>query len=162
MEMQSVKLICVGKMRERFYIDAFSEYAKRLQAYCRFECVELTEQRLPENPSQKEITAALDREAAEIIKNIPTDAYIVAMCVEGRQMKSEGMAKLIAERADSGKPKLCFLIGGSFGMSDEVKQRADMRLSMSEMTFPHHLARVMLAEQIYRGFKINEGSRYHK
>lgn len=160
--MQSVKLICVGKMRERFYIDAFSEYAKRLQAYCRFECVELTEQRLPENPSQKEITAALDREAAEIIKNIPTDAYIVAMCVEGRQMKSEGMAKLIAERADSGKPKLCFLIGGSFGMSDEVKQRADMRLSMSEMTFPHHLARVMLAEQIYRGFKINEGSRYHK
>lgn len=160
--MQSVKLICVGKMREKFYIDAFSEYAKRLQAYCRFECVELTEQRLPENPSQKEITAALDREAAEIIKNIPTDAYIVAMCVEGRQMKSEGMAKLIAERADSGKPKLCFLIGGSFGMSDEVKQRADMRLSMSEMTFPHHLARVMLAEQIYRGFKINEGSRYHK
>ena len=160
--MQSVKLICVGKMRERFYIDAFSEYAKRLQAYCRFECVELTEQRLPENPSQKEITAALDREASEIIKNIPTDAYIVAMCVEGRQMKSEGMAKLIAERADSGKPKLCFLIGGSFGMSDEVKQRADMRLSMSEMTFPHHLARVMLAEQIYRGFKINEGSRYHK
>lgn len=160
--MQSVKLICVGKMRERFYIDAFSEYAKRLQAYCRFECVELTEQRLPENPSQKEITAALDREAAEIIKNIPTDAYIVAMCVEGRQMKSEGMAKLIAERAGSGKPKLCFLIGGSFGMSDEVKQRADMRLSMSEMTFPHHLARVMLAEQIYRGFKINEGSRYHK
>ena len=160
--MQSIKLICVGKMRERFYIDAFSEYAKRLQAYCRFECVELTEQRLPENPSQKEITAALDREAGEIIKNIPTDAYIVAMCVEGRQMKSEGMAKLIAERADSGKPKLCFLIGGSFGMSDEVKQRADMRLSMSEMTFPHHLARVMLAEQIYRGFKINEGSRYHK
>ncbi len=160
--MQSVKLICVGKMRERFYIDAFSEYAKRLQAYCRFECVELTEQRLPENPSPKEITAALDREAGEIIKNIPTDAYIVAMCVEGRQMKSEGMAKLIAERADSGKPKLCFLIGGSFGMSDEVKQRADMRLSMSEMTFPHHLARVMLAEQIYRGFKINEGSRYHK
>ncbi len=160
--MQSVKLICVGKMREKFYIDAFSEYAKRLQAYCRFDCVELTEQRLPENPSQKEITAALDREAAEIIKNIPTDAYIVAMCVEGRQMKSEGMAKLIAERADSGKPKLCFLIGGSFGMSDEVKQRADMRLSMSEMTFPHHLARVMLAEQIYRGFKINEGSRYHK
>ena len=160
--MQSVKLICVGKMRERFYIDAFSEYAKRLQAYCRFECVELTEQRLPENPSQKEITAALEREAVEIIKNIPTDAYIVAMCVEGRQMKSEGMAKLIAERADSGKPKLCFLIGGSFGMSDEVKQRADMRLSMSEMTFPHHLARVMLAEQIYRGFKINEGSRYHK
>lgn len=149
-------------MREKFYIDAFSEYAKRLQAYCRFECVELTEQRLPENPSQKEITAALDREAVEIIKNIPTDAYIVAMCVEGRQMKSEGMAKLIAERAESGKPKLCFLIGGSFGMSDEVKQRADMRLSMSEMTFPHHLARVMLAEQIYRGFKINEGSRYHK
>lgn len=160
--MQSIRLICVGKMRERFYIDAFSEYQKRLQAYCKFECIELTEQRLPDTPSEKEIAAALSREAADISKNIPSDAYVVAMCVEGKQMKSEGMATLLAQRAFSTKPKLCFIIGGSFGISGEVKQKADMRLSMSEMTFPHHLARVMLAEQIYRAFKINEGSKYHK
>lgn len=160
--MLAVKLICVGKMRERFFIDAFAEYAKRLQAYCKFECAELTEQRLSDNPSQNEIAAALARETADIGRNIPPDAYVVAMCVEGRQMKSEGMGDLIAARADSGKPKLCFVVGGSFGLDESVKRRADMRLSMSEMTFPHHLARVMLAEQIYRGFKINEGSKYHK
>lgn len=160
--MLNVKLICVGKMRERFYIEAFDEYAKRLGAYCKFECVELTERRLPDDPSQAEINAALEREAVEILKNVPIDAYLVAMCVEGRQIPSEGMAKLISGRENSGKPKLCFLIGGSYGMSDTVKNRADMKLSMSEMTFPHHLARVMLAEQIYRGFKINEGSKYHK
>lgn len=160
--MLSVRLICVGKMRERFYIDAFAEYAKRLRAYCKLDCVELTEQRLSEQPSQKEIHAALETESADIMKNIPPDAYVVAMCVEGRQMKSEGMAKLIAERENSGKPKLCFIVGGSFGLDERVKERADFRLSMSEMTFPHHLARVMLAEQIYRGFKINEGSQYHK
>ena len=160
--MLAVKLICVGKMRERFFIDAFAEYAKRLQAYCKFECIELTEQRLSDTPAQNEIAAALAREAADIGRNIPTDAYVVAMCVEGRQMKSEGMGDLIAARADSGKPKLCFVVGGSFGLDESVKRRADMRLSMSEMTFPHHLARVMLAEQIYRGFKINEGSKYHK
>lgn len=160
--MLAVRLICVGKMREKFYIEAFSEYAKRLQAYCKLDLIELTEQRLSDNPSQKEISSALGREAAEIMKNIPPDAYLVAMCVDGKQMKSEAMAKLVSERESSGKPKLCFVVGGSFGLDESVKRRADMCLSMSEMTFPHHLARVMLAEQIYRAFKINEGSRYHK
>lgn len=160
--MLSVKLICVGRMREKFYIEAFAEYAKRLSAYCKFECVELAEQRLSDSPSAKEISAALEKEGAEILKNVPDGAYLTAMCVEGRQMPSEAVAKLIAEREGSGKPRLCFVIGGSFGMHESVKKRADLRLSMSEMTFPHHLARVMLAEQIYRGFKINEGSRYHK
>lgn len=160
--MLSVKLICVGKMKEKFYIDAFAEYSKRLGGYCRFECVELAEQKLGDAPSDKEIKAALLKEATEIAKNIPNDAYLVAMCVEGRQMPSEAMGKLISERENSGKPKLCFVVGGSFGLDESVKKRADVRLSMSMMTFPHHLARVMLAEQIYRGFKINEGSRYHK
>ena len=140
--MLSVKLICVGKMKERFYLDAFAEYRKRLQSLCRLELVEPAEQRLPENPSPAEITAAL--------------------FVEGGQMPSEGMAELIRERENSGKPKLCFVIGGSYGLAPAVKARADRRLSMSQMTFPHHLARVMLIEQLYRGFKINEGSRYHK
>ena len=160
--MLAIKLICVGKMRERFYIDAFSEYNKRLEAYCKFECVEPNEIKLPEKPSQAEISAALDKEANDILKQIPQDAYVVAMCVEGKQMPSETMADIICQRENSGKPKLCFVIGGSYGLSDKIKERADMKLSMSKMTFPHHLARVMLAEQIYRGFKITEGSRYHK
>lgn len=160
--MLSVKLICVGKMKERFYLDAFAEYQKRLQSLCRLELVEPAEQRLPENPAPAEITAALEREGQEILKAVPPDAYVVALCVEGGQMPSEGMAELIRERENSGKPKLCFVIGGSYGLAPAVKARADRRLSMSQMTFPHHLARVMLIEQLYRGFKINEGSRYHK
>ena len=160
--MLAVKLICVGKMREKFYIDAFREYEKRLQAYCRLELTEIPEQRLGEQPSEKEIEAALSREGKEILKAVPPDAFFTALCVEGRQMPSEGMAALIAERENSGRPKLCFAIGGSFGLAPEVKARADKMLSLSQMTFPHHLARVMLIEQLYRGFKINEGSRYHK
>ena len=160
--MLAVKFICVGKMRERFFADAFAEYEKRLGAYCRFECVEPAEVRLPEKPSPTELQAALAKEALDIVKWIPQDAYVVAMCVEGRQMPSEAMARLIQERENSGKPKLCFIVGGSYGLADSVKERADLRLSMSEMTFPHHLARVMLAEQLYRGFKIKEGSKYHK
>lgn len=160
--MLGIRLVCVGKMKEKFYIDAFSEYSRRLSAYCKFECVELAETKLPENPSDKEIGAALNREALEIEKNIPRDAYVIAMCVGAKQLKSEELAEKISALALAGKAKICFIIGGSFGMAEIVKQRADMRLGMSEMTFPHHLARVMLAEQIYRSFKINEGSRYHK
>ena len=121
--MLAVKLICVGKMRERFYIDAFAEYSKRLSAYCRFECVELAEQRLPEKPSEAEIEAALNREALEIEKQIPPDAYVVALCVEGKQVPSETIADLIPGRENSGKPRLCFLIGGSFGLANCIKNR---------------------------------------
>ena len=160
--MLGVKLICVGKMRERFYIDAFEEYRKRLGAYCRLECTELAEQRLGEGPSAGEIAAALEKEGAEILRAIPADAFTVALCVEGRELSSEAFSALFTQRENSGKPKICFLVGGSYGMSKTVKARADLKLSMSKMTFPHHLARVMLAEQIYRAFKIAEGSRYHK
>ena len=160
--MLGVKLICVGRMRERYFIEAFEEYRKRLGAYCRLECVELSEQRLPDAPSPNEIAGALEKEAAEIEKAIPADAFVIALCVEGREMSSEELAALVRERENSGKPRLCFVVGGSYGMSERVKARAERRLSMSKMTFPHHLARVMLAEQIYRAFKINEGSRYHK
>lgn len=160
--MLTVRLICVGKMRERFYIDAFAEYSKRLRPFCRLELIEPQEAKLPDSPSEKEIAAALNKEALEITRAIPTDAYTAALCIEGAQMTSEAMAGLIAKREVSGKPKLCFIIGGSYGLAESVKQGCDLRLSMSKMTFPHHLARVMLIEQIYRGFKINEGSRYHK
>ena len=160
--MLNIKFICVGKLRERFYIDAFNEYARRLSAYCKFECAELNETKLGDKPSDKEIENALVRESADIEKAIPKDAYVIAMCVGAKQLKSEELAQKINSLAISGRGKICFIIGGSFGMAESVKQRADMRLGMSEMTFPHHLARVMLTEQIYRSFKIIEGSRYHK
>lgn len=160
--MLNIKLICVGKLREKFYIDAFNEYSRRLGTYCKFECVELSELKLGDKPSDKEIQNALLRESADIEKAIPKDAYVVAMCVGAKQLKSEQLAEKINSLALSGRGRICFIIGGSFGMAESVKQHADMRLGMSEMTFPHHLARVMLAEQIYRSFKIIEGSRYHK
>lgn len=160
--MLNIKLICVGRLREKFYIDAFNEYARRLSAYCRFECVELNETKLGDKPSDKEIENALVRESADIEKAIPRDAYVIAMCVGAKQLKSEELAQKINSLALNGRGKICFIIGGSFGMAESVKKRADMRLGMSEMTFPHHLARVMLTEQIYRSFKIIEGSRYHK
>ena len=160
--MLSVSLICVGKMRERFYTEAFAEYAKRLSGYCRFSCVELTERRLPDKPSPSEIQQGLQQEAQDILRQIPSEAYVVALCVEGREYPSEFMADLITECENSGRPKLCFVIGGSYGLADCIKKKSDLRLSMSKMTFPHHLARVMLAEQVYRGYKIKERSRYHK
>ena len=160
--MLSIRLICVGKLREQFYVDAFAEYSKRLSAYCKFECIELNETKLGASPSDKEIAAALDKEAGDIERAIGKDAYVIEMCVEGRQLKSEDFARRINELAVSGRGRLCFVVGGSFGLSPKIKQRADMRVGMSEMTFPHHLARVMLAEQIYRAFQIRQGTKYHK
>lgn len=160
--MLNMRIVCVGKLREQFYIDAFNEYSKRLSAYCKFECVELNETKLGSSPSDKEIAASLDKEAVDIERALGKDAYVIAMCVEGKQLKSEDFAQKINSLAVSGRGRICFVIGGSFGISQRIKQRADMRLSMSEMTFPHHLARVMLAEQIYRAFKIIKGSKYHK
>lgn len=160
--MLSVKFICVGRMRERFYAEAFQEYAKRLQSYCKLQLAEPAEVKLGDGPSAREISAALDKEGAEILAAIPEGSYVVALCVEGKELPSEAMAQLLAQRENSGKPKLCFIIGGSYGLSPRVKARADLKLSMSQMTFPHHLARVMLIEQLYRGFKIKEGSQYHK
>jgi len=160
--MLGVKLICVGKMKEKHFVAAFEEYRKRLGAFCKFELVEITEQRLSDNPSEKEIEAALLKEAQEIEKNIPASSAVIAMCIEGTQKSSTELADTFQNWQNGGKSRLCFLIGGSFGMHESIKKRADLRLSMSKMTFPHHLARVMAAEQIYRAFTIIEGTRYHK
>ncbi len=160
--MLSIRLICVGKLKERFYTDAAAEYLKRLGAFCRPEVIELPEERLGENPSQAEIEAALGREAQQIEKKLLKDGMLVCLCVEGGQMDSDAFAGLLTGAENSGRPRISFVIGGSYGLSPEIKQRAELRLSMSKMTFPHHLARVMLLEQIYRGFQIKEGTRYHK
>jgi len=160
--MQTVTILCVGKLKEQYFAAAFAEYRKRLGAYCHFRLVELGEQRLSDTPTEKEIAAALDREATEIRKQIPTGAVVVAMCVEGTQMSSTELAQRIGAWQNGGRSQLCFLIGGSCGLSEQLKQQADLRLSVSRMTFPHHLFRVMLAEQIYRAFNILGGGKYHK
>lgn len=160
--MLTVKLICVGRLKEKYYADAFAEYRKRLGAFCRFAAEELPEKRLGENPSEKEIAAALETEAAEIEKRVPPGAALCAFCVEGTPLGSEEFAARLAAWAGAGKSTVCFVIGGSFGLAERVKRRADLRLSVSRMTFPHHLFRVMAAEQLYRAFTITEGMKYHK
>ena len=160
--MQKVTILCVGKMKEKFYIDAASEYVKRLGRHCKLEIIELPEQRLSDTPSQAEIDAALAREAAAISEKMPKGGAVIAMCIEGKLMGSEDLAQRFSRFALEGKSQLTFLIGGSVGLHPSIKAQADLKLSMSPMTFPHHLARVMLLEQIYRGYQILEGSRYHK
>ena len=160
--MQKVSIICVGKLKEKFYTEASAEYVKRLSRFCKLEIIELPEDRLPDDPSQAQIDAALAREAEAIKSKLPASCYIIAMCVEGKTRSSEELARLMADSANQGASHVVFLIGGSFGLHPSVKELAAVRLSMSPMTFPHHLARVMLLEQIYRAYQINAGSKYHK
>ena len=160
--MLSVHIICVGKLKEKFYMDAVSEYQKRLSAYCRLNIIELPEEKLPQDPSQAQIDAALKKEAAAIRAKLPPRARTVALCIEGGLLSSEELAKRLQTWEIGPTNQLCFLIGSSYGLDQELKNEAQIRISMSPMTFPHHLARVMLLEQVYRAFKINEGSKYHK
>ena len=160
--MQKVTILCVGKLKEKFYLDAVAEYSKRLQRHCRLEILELPEQRLPDAPAQGEIDAALEREAAAIREKLPKGCALVAMCIEGQLLSSEDLSRRVMRFSLEGKSHLVFLIGGSFGLHPSLKSQADLRLSMSPMTFPHHLARVMLLEQLYRVYQIQEGTRYHK
>ena len=160
--MQSVKIICIGRLKDTFFRDASDEYMKRLKAYCKAEIIEINAAALPENPSDTLIESALEKEADAIIKKIPSGAYVAAMCVEGKLFSSEDMAKCLSSAAMRGSGDIVFVIGGSYGLSDRVKQRADVKISASRMTFPHRLFRVMLLEQIYRGYKINAGEKYHK
>ena len=159
--MQRITVLCVGKLKEKFYADAAAEYCKRLSRYCKIEVTELPETRLPEDPSPAEIKKALAAEATAIRQKLEGGA-VVAMCIEGQTCSSEALSKKLAAFTLEGKSKVTFLIGGSFGLDETLKKQADWRLSMSPMTFPHHLARVMLLEQIYRACQIAEGTRYHK
>ena len=152
--MLSVKLICVGKLKESFWTEACKEYEKRMKTMCRLEVLQLDEE--PERPD------TLRREAARIEAAIPAGAYVIAMCIEGKELSSTQLAEKLRAVQNSGNSKICLIIGSSNGMDDSIKQRADLRLSMSPMTFPHHLARVMVLEQVYRGLSILSGSKYHK
>lgn len=138
-----VSVLCCGRLKEPYYIDACREYLKRLGAYCKADVTEL-----PEN--------------GDLAARIPKGAYVIALCIEGKKLDSPGLAAMLARLGSEGESRLCFLIGGSDGLPEDVKAMSDCRLSMSDMTFPHHLARVMLLEQLYRAFTITAGAKYHK
>ena len=160
--MFEITLITMGKLKEKFYISAAGEYAKRLSGYCKFTLLELPEGRLPEDPSPAEIQAGLEKEAELIFSRIPKGAWFCVFTPEGKTLSSEAFAQKLLEVKLSGKSSACFLIGSSFGMAPRVKDRADLKLSMGPMTFPHHLARIMVLEQLYRAEAIQAGSKYHK
>ena len=160
--MQKITVLCVGKLKERFYQEAAAEYVKRLGRHCKLDVVELPESRLPEDPSPGEIQRALAAEAAAIREKLPRGGAVIALCIEGKPCSSVELSRRMQELAVSGKSQLTFLIGGSVGLAEDLKRQADWRLSMSPMTFPHHLARIMLLEQIYRAYQINAGTKYHK
>jgi len=154
--MHNISIVCVGKLKERFYTDAANEYIKRLAGYCKLEVIEIPESKA------KDPHIALDKECAAIESQIPAGALTVALCIEGYEMDSAGLSAFLTDNAVRGASRLCFIIGGSFGLHESVKEKAATRLSMSKMTFPHNLARVMLLEQLYRAFQIAGGGKYHK
>ena len=160
--MFEITLITVGKLKEKFYITAAQEYEKRLKGYCKFQILELPECKLPDSPSAAEIAAGLEKEAEQILSRIPKGAWFCILTPEGKLLSSEDLAQKMSQVKMSGKSSACFLIGSSFGIAGKVKEKADFRLSMSPMTFPHHLARVMVLEQLYRAEAIQAGSKYHK
>jgi len=197
--MLSIQIICVGKLKEKFYTDASNEYIKRLSGYCKLNIYEIPEYRVPagsggggvgnsefgtrnsgfkgdsidnrqrlNGASRKlrrpdsQIALALDKERAAIEERIPDGAVCIALCVEGCEMDSRGLSGFLSDCGMRGSSRLCFIIGGSYGLHENIKNKADIKLSMSKMTFPHNLARVMLLEQLYRAFKIIEGGKYHK
>lgn len=160
--MQRVTVLCVGKLKEKFYTDAAAEYVKRLQRYCKLDVVELPEYRLPEEPSPAEIQKALQTEGAAIRERLPRGGAVVALCIEGKPCSSEELSRRIIDFGVQGKTQITFLIGGSVGLDESIKKQADWRLSMSPMTFPHHMARIMLLEQIYRAYQIAAVTKYHK
>lgn len=160
--MFSITLIVVGKLKEKFYQAAVDEYSKRLQAFCKFQLIELPEYRLSDNPSETEIQAALAKEFETLKTKLPKGAWLCVFTPEGTMQSSEQLADTLKQVKLNGKSNACFVIGSSFGMAPELKRMADLRLSMSRMTFPHHLARVMVLEQLYRAESIQAGTKYHK
>ena len=160
--MFEISLICVGKLKEKFYLSAAEEYTKRLKGFCKFNIIELPESRISDSPSSAEIASALEKEAGMILERIPKNTWFCIFTPEGKLLSSEDLAQKLHAIKLSGKSSACFLIGSSFGIADSIKQRADFKLSMSPMTFPHHLARIMVLEQLYRAESIQKGTKYHK
>lgn len=159
--MLNIKLICVGKLKEQYWRDACAEYVKRLGAYCRPEVVEVAEEKLPAGASAAEERKVIEAEGRNLLDKVSKGDYVIALDIKGKELSSEELAQRVNEISFESS-SLAFLIGGSLGLSDEVKQRADAKLSFGRITLPHQLARVVALEQIYRAFKINAGETYHK
>ena len=160
--MINITVIAVGKLKEKFFTQAIEEYSKRLSRYCKLEIIELKDEPTPDNPTEREKELVLEKEGQKILEKIPSSAYVTALCIEGKQMSSEELSENISSLASGGESHLVFIIGGSMGLYDKVKERANHKLSFSKMTFPHQLMRVILLEQIYRAFTISSGGKYHK
>ena len=158
----NIKIIAVGKLKEKYLKDAVNEYLKRLSAYAKVDVIEIADEKEPDNASAKDIEIIKNKEGSKILDKIKEREYVILLDVEGKQVSSEDLAGKLAELSLSGDSNLVFVIGGSNGVSEEVRAKADFKLSFSKMTFPHQLMRVILSEQIYRGFKINRGESYHK
>ncbi len=160
--MINISIIALGKLKESYLKDAMSEYQKRISGDCKFNIIELNPKKLSDSPSQTEIDNALKEEAKLIKAKIPANSAIYAMCIEGKQLSSEELSEKLQKDAVNGRNNATFIIGSSYGLADEIKSMSDFKLSMSKMTFPHQLARVMLSEQLYRAVQIEKGTKYHK
>ena len=160
--MLNVTILAVGKIKEKFLSDAIDEYSKRLGRYCRLEIIRVKDDPMPDNPTDKERDIVLKREGERLIEKIPKGAYIIPLCIEGKQKSSEEFAKTMSDIPSGGKSEVVFIIGGSMGLWDRIKDMADIKLSFSKMTFPHQLMCVILLEQLYRAFNISDGGKYHK
>ncbi len=159
--MLNVNIICVGSLKEKFFCDAVSEYKKRLSRYCKFNIIELAEEKITDQQTQAQIDKTLMKEGEKILSKIGKSDYCIAMCIEGKNISSQELSEKLSQISLT-HGTVDFIIGGSWGLSSEVKNRADFKLSVSKMTFPHQLFRVMLSEQIYRAFTISSGAKYHK
>lgn len=157
-----IKLIVLGKIKETYLKDGIAEYAKRLSRFCDLQIIELPDEKIPDTPSEAQSLAVLEKEGEKILKHISGTDYIISLCVEGRQMPSEGLAEVLETAANNGFSTIAFIIGGSLGLSARVKNQSHLKLSFSKFTFPHQLMRLILIEQIYRAFKINNHETYHK
>ena len=158
----NITIVCIGKLKERYWSEAVLEYSKRLSRYCSLEIDELKEEKLPDNASKAEEEQVVVAEGKRLLKRIPDTAYVVTLEIKGKELTSEALAGKIGDLGLEGKSDLVFVIGGSLGLSAEVSERSDFKLSFSKMTFPHQMMRVILLEQVYRGFKILKGEAYHK
>jgi 23S rRNA (pseudouridine1915-N3)-methyltransferase len=158
----NITIITVGKLKERYFKEAVEEYSTRLSKYCKLDIVEVPDEKAPENLSPAQELIIIQKEGQGILKYVKEDAYVIALAIQGKQLSSEGLADLINDLGIKGRSNISFVIGGSLGLSDEVLKRADYKLSFSLMTFPHQLMRVILLEQVYRGFRIIKGEPYHK
>lgn len=158
----NIKIITVGKIKEKYIKLGIDEFAKRLSKYCNLEQVEVSDEKAPETLSDKEMQMIKDKEGEKILAHVKENTYLIALAIEGKMISSEELATKMQGLAISGKSHITFVIGGSLGLSDSVMKRADYKLSFSKMTFPHQLMKVILLEQVYRGFRIIKGEPYHK